>query len=626
MDTQREMTDVHLTGAQARAAEPPTRSRILAAGMVALLGAALLTALPTSASANEIVVTTPLDDTVLDAGDDPACPTSGTDQCTLRAAVAAADDGDVITFADGVHPEIAGASGPIRIEDLEVTIRGNLDAGGPGTTISAASDLESRMFEVNDLSDATFEHVVVTGANLTGSDGLGGAVLNAGALQLTNTRFVDNRVAVTNGGGGAIASSGTLAVNGSTFADNRASGASLANPASGGAIRILAGGTAQVSGSDFTGNEATRIGGAIAVEDASIAIADSTFGGTGSGDANVARSGGAVSIGGDESSASGTISRSRFEGNRAEPLGEGATASYGGAIYVTIAEVTITDTSILDNVADTNGGGIGIFGSSAEFTAEVSLVRSTVADNRAQNEGGGVSIDTGVLLAENSTLSGNAAEEFGGAVSAVGSPPQGGSSTFVHTTVTGNDASGMSPAGGGLVYYLGATATLSHTIVADNLQGDCVVEPGALSSDGFNLDSDGTCAEELEGATDATVDDIGLAPLGSNGGPTSTHLPLEGSPAINGGLNPTCLVDVDQRGLPRPAAESGACDIGAVEVQPVVESEEDVVDIIETEEGSEEPPPVEDDVTSDPATSDDVEVVREAGAAEPITADPDYAG
>jgi len=66
-----------------------------------------------------------------------------------------------------------------------------------------------------------------------------------------------------------------------------------------------------------------------------------------------------------------------------------------------------------------------------------------------------------------------------------------------------------------------------------------------------------------------------LSPLQDNGGPTPTHAPLSGSPALDAGdaLTPDgdCPA-LDQRGLARPVNATSAtdprCDIGAVEVIP----------------------------------------------------------
>jgi hypothetical protein len=71
-----------------------------------------------------------------------------------------------------------------------------------------------------------------------------------------------------------------------------------------------------------------------------------------------------------------------------------------------------------------------------------------------------------------------------------------------------------------------------------------------------------------------------LAPLADNGGPTQTHMPLPGSPAMNNGnpmFNPADpdgnpatndAVLYDQRGAPYVRLSGGRVDIGAVEFQP----------------------------------------------------------
>ncbi len=62
------------------------------------------------------------------------------------------------------------------------------------------------------------------------------------------------------------------------------------------------------------------------------------------------------------------------------------------------------------------------------------------------------------------------------------------------------------------------------------------------------------------GAGNITGVPAALDALADNGGPTLTHMPLGGSPAINAGAN--CAA-IDQRGANRPFGAS--CDIGAVE-------------------------------------------------------------
>jgi hypothetical protein len=85
---------------------------------------------------------------------------------------------------------------------------------------------------------------------------------------------------------------------------------------------------------------------------------------------------------------------------------------------------------------------------------------------------------------------------------------------------------------------------------------------GLIDNGGFNLADDGTCGFNQ-------VADLGLGPLTDNGGPTLTHLPQAGSPALDFvalGCPPPAT---DQRGAPRPfdGNQTGGaqCDAGAVE-------------------------------------------------------------
>lgn len=98
--------------------------------------------------------------------------------------------------------------------------------------------------------------------------------------------------------------------------------------------------------------------------------------------------------------------------------------------------------------------------------------------------------------------------------------------------------------------------------IEPNQHGDCVNFSSlnsSLNDGGFNLVMDGSCDFPVGG-------DPLLGPLHNNGGPTRTHAPLSGSPAINGITDPAaCDVSTDQRGIPRPQPAGGRCDIGAVE-------------------------------------------------------------
>jgi len=85
------------------------------------------------------------------------------------------------------------------------------------------------------------------------------------------------------------------------------------------------------------------------------------------------------------------------------------------------------------------------------------------------------------------------------------------------------------------------------------------VSGGSLTSLGHNISSDATGGLTAVGDKPSTNPLLGN--LADNGGPTLTHRPLAGSPAVDTGVCGTS--GVDQRGFPRPLG--AACDIGAVE-------------------------------------------------------------
>lgn len=121
---------------------------------------------------------------------------------------------------------------------------------------------------------------------------------------------------------------------------------------------------------------------------------------------------------------------------------------------------------------------------------------------------------------------------------------------------------------GGLYNETGAELSLNSTLIASQAQGvDCAQT--ADSSDGYNLDSDGSCA--LSGTGDQSNVEAMIGPLGDNGGPTPTHPLLFGSAALDA-ADPICPSDAsstDQRGVSRPFEGDGVgdarCDVGAVE-------------------------------------------------------------
>jgi CSLREA domain-containing protein len=230
-----------------------------------------------------------------------------------------------------------------------------------------------------------------------------------------------------------------------------------------------------------------------------------------------------------------TIHRTSITGNRAGGAGGGVWA--GGTLSV--LQSTISGNQATGNGVLSNGGGIS-------FT-QMSLVESTVSGNSAEVQGGGVSGGSGSII--NSTISGNATSTSGGGVAT------SGELVLLHATVAANQAT---QGGSGLLRFgSGSKLSLQNTILANPSGTECAgLAPG---SNGNNIASDASCG--LAAGGDRQSLDAQLDPLGDFGGPTRTHRPRDGSPAINAAARVN--LERDQRGVPRP--QGPAFDIGAVE-------------------------------------------------------------
>jgi uncharacterized repeat protein (TIGR01451 family)/CSLREA domain-containing protein len=222
-----------------------------------------------------------------------------------------------------------------------------------------------------------------------------------------------------------------------------------------------------------------------------------------------------------------------------------ASGAAGGAIRVNVGSVTLTDSSLAENSADTNGG--AIFNAST-----LSIDRSILSANVASGSGGGL-YNAGTATLTNATLSGNSATSLGGGV--YNAPLA--IATVQHATIAFNGAA----AGGGV--NNAGTATLAGTLLSANSGGNCA---GTVGSNGSNLDNGTTCV--FGAAGDQSGVDPLLGALADNGGPTATHAILPGSPAIDAAAAGSCPA-TDQRGVARPVDGNSdsvaACDIGAFE-------------------------------------------------------------
>jgi hypothetical protein len=255
-------------------------------------------------------------------------------------------------------------------------------------------------------------------------------------------------------------------------------------------------------------------------------------------------------------------------------------------------EVTIVNTTVSNNFAvtfpDVVGSGGGIISGGI-----LTITDSTITGNIAASFGGGIISDTVIIT--NSTISGNTA---GGQFGFDSRPGDGGgiyavgTLTISNSTITSNNAYEFKGGGSGGGIYTAATLILRNSTVSDNwaLNGGGLYNTGSLeigttilkrgftgsnifnsggliTSHGYNL-SDDDGGGYLNGPGDQINTDPLLGPLQNNGGPTSTHALLPGSPAIDAGdpgFSPPPWYD--QRGPDFWRVRNDRVDIGSFEVQ-----------------------------------------------------------
>jgi uncharacterized repeat protein (TIGR01451 family) len=250
--------------------------------------------------------------------------------------------------------------------------------------------------------------------------------------------------------------------------------------------------------------------------------------------------------------------------------------SSGGGLFNASGTLTITNSTISGNTVtnlsatgSSRGGGI-------TNNRGLTIMNSTVSGNSVTSPrysaGGGIYTDTGVLVnITNSTISGNAASETGGAFGASGGGIHCSVSNNVNltnVTIAANSATGLNSAGGGIITY--AEVNVRNSIIAGNTAPDAPDFSRKLNSLGYNLIGD-TSGTTMAGDTTGNILNVTaqLGALADNGGPTSTIALLSDSPAINTG-DPafTESPEFDQRGAGFPRVVGTRVDIGAYEFAP----------------------------------------------------------
>jgi len=235
--------------------------------------------------------------------------------------------------------------------------------------------------------------------------------------------------------------------------------------------------------------------------------------------------------------------------------------------------LTVERCAFVDNYASGAGtydfGGAAIYhGNANAGQGDLTIIDCTFSGNSvADGKGAAVlaeSLDTTII--RNSTFSDNSALHsgawlYGGAVS-MGPDITG---LVQNCTFVGNTFGSMTQQGG---VALGANAntTTESCVFADNAgPGNGIVNGGSIKnclSEGNILSYTTDLGGNTQNAADAR-----LGPLADNGGPTLTHMLLDGSLATDTGSNPAGL-SFDQRGDGFLRTYGAGTDMGAVEVQP----------------------------------------------------------
>lgn len=436
-----------------------------------------------------------------------------------------------------------------------------IDAEDDNVTIEDVAFIDNSSWDLDGVVYSASGTLSVTDCLFMGNDadlGDGGAIRAGGTLTVTNTDFIGNLAA----SGAAIYFNGSsLTVTGGTIGMNESEN-------SGGALYVSTSGTATLTGTTLDSNSAGGTGGGIvSYGEGTLTIA----GGSVSHNESVDGGGGLYLVG--TSSGALTVSDTRIEGNE-------SLDSESGGIYFAGSNLEVTGSSISDNVAAGDGGGINVGGL---YGAErsLSITSSTIAGNQSDGSGGGMRLylsnsgnDVTVL---NTTISGNMADGYGGGLYLTTSG--GNTLAITHNTITANtadfDDNGIGDGGG--IYAAGDTPVVTNTILSGNSDdttlslsaGKAPVEAvhpdcsGSITTAGVNLIGDATgCTGTFTNDLVGSDYDAGLLGLTKVPGlPISIHDLGLASDAINAADPATCAEE-DAIGQTR---DPDACDIGAVE-------------------------------------------------------------
>ncbi len=467
-------------------------------------------------------------------------------ETSLREAIREAnrrDDADRIVFAAGLTGTISLSDEAIRIEEpVEIVGHGQGD-----TVIDGGAD---RIFQISmfDSGPADFRIASMTLQNAAGAVSVQWNEFGSGSLEIDDVAFLNNTNSAVSsylGGDQGPQEQPELIIRNSRFVGNAGT--------TGGAIRLVNGVSATIESSVFERNTATRAGGAIYTDNLDLAdsiangypeltVSNSLF------DDNSAEYyGGAIDVDGHLHVKSSTIS------NNTVTQGSGGGIAFldnlrADAPYVDLEgpAIHIEATTLTGNTASGFGGAVHS-GGGFRGSLGATIANSTIASNAAR-DGGGIYLESdsynGTFAILNSTVAYNTASRDGGGVHALESDEDVGI-TIESTILAHNTAANSSPD----ILVDAQTFEFSHNLLRDN-------SDTSLAANGGTPDADGN----LIGSSARPVDPL-LGELTESGHVSAFDL-QSGSPAIDAGSN-TSEFEEDNRG--RARVDGVAADIGAVE-------------------------------------------------------------
>ncbi len=492
----------------------------------------------------------------------------------------------------GIEFGTSNASSTINLDVTSTTIADNTSASDAGgvylDTVLAAGRFDGVVFN-NNSAGFSGGGMYAEGASVTVVDsqftnnrsvavGEGGGGLyilgqpGSGLFLIFDTDFRNNTADA--GGGGLEIVNAAGRVDGGVFDQNQVTGPGAGFEEGGGGILVIGAPVLNppevtLDGVTVTGNRAPAAGG-IAIVDGNVTISNALIQGNQAPSTLLGAGGiGAVS---NAFGPSLVIESSRIIGN--------STAAEAGGIGSVDANVRIIDSTIDGNVANGGrAGGVGVIGNARFPTLAISS--TTISNNLANTDGGGIAVAAASLQMENVTVTQNTALGTGGGIAYDNT--DGSAASFIRSSTVA-DNSGLAGAGN-----LAAQGT--RTIAVDTSifsAGTCAIVPGAVASQGFNIDSGSSCGFASVG--DSSNTDPLLGPLQDNGGLVFTLALLAGSPAIDAANPGAVPPPTDARGATRPLDGNNdliaVADIGAFEAeQPaslVVDEVSDVDDGIIT--------------------------------------------